>query len=154
MPWLLQSPGHQQPCYWLCRTNIMNYFDHLHHPTAENWQKMLIYFYIFSKQFSTQRVKWQYFNAIGGHPLAWQGCQFVIDAHWMKWESVPSICLHQSRVWLQETAEILILNEISIKWLTFCRHFELHFLNKNFDISICFTDFSLMVQMIMCFWFR
>ena len=21
MPWLLASPGHQQPCYWLCRMN-------------------------------------------------------------------------------------------------------------------------------------
>ena len=45
MPWLLASPGHQQPWYWLCRIGrSLSYsrrnFSHLCHIGMEEWHKM------------------------------------------------------------------------------------------------------------------
>ena len=44
MPWLLTSPGHQQPWYWLCRIGrFLSYlkkdFNYLRHISVEKWQK-------------------------------------------------------------------------------------------------------------------
>ena len=46
MPWLLASPGHQQPCYWPCKicrsmSSIGKDFNYLllHHLSAEKWWK-------------------------------------------------------------------------------------------------------------------
>ena len=41
-PWLLSSPGHQQPCYWLCKLGRpMSYtrrdFNYLCHVIVEKW---------------------------------------------------------------------------------------------------------------------
>ena len=45
MPWLLTSPGHQQPWYWLCRMGrFLSYlrkdFNYLRHTNVEKWHKM------------------------------------------------------------------------------------------------------------------
>ena len=45
MPWLLASPGHQQPWYWLCRMGrslsyLRKDFNHLYHINVEKWHKM------------------------------------------------------------------------------------------------------------------
>ena len=62
MPWLLTSPGHQQPWYWLyriCRSfsYLRKDFKYLCHINVEEWHKMQIYVYVPSEKFSTQRVK-------------------------------------------------------------------------------------------------
>ena len=49
MPWLLASPGHQQPWYWLCRigrslSNSRRNFLCL--INVEEWHKMQIYVYV------------------------------------------------------------------------------------------------------------
>ena len=59
MTWLLMSPGHQQPCYWLWTTNrslssIGRNFKYLHHPNFGKWYKMQIDFYVSSKIYSAQ----------------------------------------------------------------------------------------------------
>ena len=48
MPWLLVSPGHQQPWHWWCRINeslpsIRKDFSHLHLLSVEKWQKIMTY---------------------------------------------------------------------------------------------------------------
>ena len=58
MPWLLTSPGHQQPWYWLCRIDrFLSYlrkdFNYLRRINVEKWHKMSIYVYVPSEQFST-----------------------------------------------------------------------------------------------------
>ena len=45
MPWLLTSPGHQQPWYWLCRIGrFLSYlrkdFNYVHRINVKKWQKM------------------------------------------------------------------------------------------------------------------
>ena len=45
MPWLLVSPGHQQPWYWLCRIGrslsyISKDFNHLCHVNVGQWHEM------------------------------------------------------------------------------------------------------------------
>ena len=45
MPWLLTSPGHQQPWYWLCRIgSFLSYlrkdFNYLRRINVEKWHKM------------------------------------------------------------------------------------------------------------------
>ena len=51
MPWLLTSPGHQQPWYWLCRickswSYLRKDFKYLCHINVEKWHKMQIYVYV------------------------------------------------------------------------------------------------------------
>ena len=58
MPWLLTSPGHQQPWYWQCRKGrFLSYlrkdFNYLRHSNVEKWHKIWIYVYVPSEQFST-----------------------------------------------------------------------------------------------------
>ena len=62
MPWLLTSPGRQQPWYWLCRIGrflscLRKDFNYLRRNNVEKWHKMWIYIYVPSEKFSTQRVK-------------------------------------------------------------------------------------------------
>ena len=45
MPWLLTSPGHQQPWYWLCRIGmpwsyLRKDFNYLCHMNVEEWHKL------------------------------------------------------------------------------------------------------------------
>ena len=45
MPWLLASPGHQQPCYWPCKINRSlssprKDFNNQHHLSCGKWWKM------------------------------------------------------------------------------------------------------------------
>ena len=61
MPWLLMSPGHQQPWYWLyriCRSffYLRKCFKYLCQINVELWHKMQIYVYVPSEKFSTFRV--------------------------------------------------------------------------------------------------
>ena len=58
MPWLLMSPGHQQPWYWLHRiggswSSMEKDFNYLRHFNVEIWYKRQIYFYMFPKINST-----------------------------------------------------------------------------------------------------
>ena len=58
MPWLLTSPGHQQPWYWLCRIGgFLSYlrkdFKYLRRINVEKWHKMQIYVYFPFEKFST-----------------------------------------------------------------------------------------------------
>ena len=60
MPWLLASPGHQQPWYWLCRIGrSLSYsrrnFNYLCVISVEEWHKIWIYVYVPSEKFSTSR---------------------------------------------------------------------------------------------------
>ena len=48
MPWLLMSPGHQQPWYWLCRRGrflfyLRNDFNYLCRINVAKWRKMFIF---------------------------------------------------------------------------------------------------------------
>ena len=57
MHWLLTSPGHQQPWYWLCRIGrFLSYlrkdFKYLRHTNVEKCHKMQIYVYVASEKFS------------------------------------------------------------------------------------------------------
>ena len=61
MPWLLTSPGHQQPWYWLCKIGRSSSysrrnFSYLCRIGMEEWHKMQIFVYVASEKFSTQRV--------------------------------------------------------------------------------------------------
>ena len=61
MPWLLVSPGHLQPWYWLCRIGrplsyLRKDFNYLCHVIFNEWHKMQIYVYVPFEKFSTQRV--------------------------------------------------------------------------------------------------
>ena len=61
MPWLLTSPGHQQPWYWLCRicrywSYLRKDFKYLRHINVEQWHKMKIYVFVPSEKCSMQRV--------------------------------------------------------------------------------------------------
>ena len=58
MPWLLTSPGHQQPWYWLCRIGrflscVRKDFNYLRRIKVAIWHKMLIYVNVLSEKFST-----------------------------------------------------------------------------------------------------
>ena len=58
MPWLLTSPGHLQPWYWLysiCRSfsYLRKCFKYLCQINVEEWHKMQIYVYVPSEKFST-----------------------------------------------------------------------------------------------------
>ena len=62
MPRFLVLPGHQQPQYWLCMMSwslsfMKNDFYHLYYQRVEKWLKMQIYFYVPTKQFIVQGVK-------------------------------------------------------------------------------------------------
>ena len=73
MPWLLTSPGHQQPWYWLCRickpwSYLRKDFKYPCHINVESWHKMQIYVYVPSEKFSTWRVNQaMYHGGQGGH---------------------------------------------------------------------------------------
>ena len=58
MPWLLTSPGHQQPWHWLCRIGrflsyLMKNLNYLCRINVEKWHKMYIYVYVPSEKIST-----------------------------------------------------------------------------------------------------
>ena len=58
MPWLLTSPGHQQPWYWLyrmCRSfpYLRKDFKYMCQINVEEWHEMQIYVYVPSEKFST-----------------------------------------------------------------------------------------------------
>ena len=58
MPWLLTSPGHQQPWYWLYRiclsiSYLRKCFKNLCQINVEEWHEMQIYVYIPSEKFNT-----------------------------------------------------------------------------------------------------
>ena len=60
MPWLLTSPGHQQPWYWLYRIRrsfsyLRKRFRYLCEINVEEWHKIQIY--VPSEKFTTLRVK-------------------------------------------------------------------------------------------------
>ena len=57
MPWLLTSPGHQQPWYWLykmCRSfsYLRKDFKYLCHINVEEWHKIWIYVFVPCEKFS------------------------------------------------------------------------------------------------------
>ena len=57
MPWLLTSPGHQQPWFWLCRicrsfSYLRKCFKYLCQINVEEWHKMQINVYVTSEKFS------------------------------------------------------------------------------------------------------
>ena len=56
MPWLITSPGHQQPWYWLsriCRSFLRKDFKYLCQINVVEWHKMQIYVYVTCDKFST-----------------------------------------------------------------------------------------------------
>ena len=58
MHWLLTSPGHQQPWYWLCTIGrfwsyLRKDFNYLHRINVEKWQKIWIHVYVPSENFKT-----------------------------------------------------------------------------------------------------
>ena len=62
MPWLLTSPGHQQPWYWLCSmcrswSYLRKDVKYLCHINVQQWYQMHIYVYVPSAKISTLRVK-------------------------------------------------------------------------------------------------
>ena len=59
--WLLESPGHQQPWYRVCKLAGFlflrrKYCNLLHHPSCEKWWKMERWFYVSQNKFSTTRL--------------------------------------------------------------------------------------------------
>ena len=66
-PWILASPGHQQPWYWLCRiggslSSLRKYFNFLCHTNMEEWQKCKYTFLLPLKKIAHKRL-------IINHPL-------------------------------------------------------------------------------------
>ena len=54
MPWLLQSPGHQQPWHWLYKINWAlsskkKGHQYLRHLSVDKWEKMQLYIFVFQK---------------------------------------------------------------------------------------------------------
>ena len=63
MPWLLTSPGHQQPWYWLyriCRSfsYLRKCFKYLCQINVEEWHKMQIYVYVPSENLARKGLIW------------------------------------------------------------------------------------------------
>ena len=57
MPWLLTSPGHQQPWYWLYRicwsfSYLRKDFKYLCHINVEEWHKLWIYVFVPSEKYN------------------------------------------------------------------------------------------------------
>ena len=62
MPWLLVSPGHQQPWYWLYRIGrSLSYsrrnFNYLCLISVEEWHKMQIYVYVISEKIAHKGLR-------------------------------------------------------------------------------------------------
>ena len=54
MPWLLPSPGHQQPWHWLYKINWAlsskkKGYQYLCHLSVDKWEKMQLYIFVFQK---------------------------------------------------------------------------------------------------------
>ena len=61
MPWIIASPEHYRPGYWICIVGrslayMMKNFNYLCHANVEEWQNIQIHVYISSEKFSMQRV--------------------------------------------------------------------------------------------------
>ena len=107
MPWLLASPGHQPPWYWLCRmSRSLSYlkkdFNYLRHVNVEEWQNVK-YFFVPLEQFIMSRVKVtkselnnnQYDAKVNGFPISppdglfwwfWSNQVFLFDFSFTFWE--------------------------------------------------------------------
>ena len=60
IPWLLPSPGHQQPWYWLCKLGrSLSYmrkdFNYICHINEEEWHKIKIHVYTSSEKFKAHK---------------------------------------------------------------------------------------------------
>ena len=87
MPWLLESPGHQQPWYWLCRINgylssTRKAFNYLHSLSVEKWLKMQIWFCVSWNEFSmawvNSETKWPPFH------------RRFFQMHFLQWKCINS----------------------------------------------------------------
>ena len=87
MPWLLASPGHQHPWYWLCRTStFLSYlrknFNYLCHVNVTEWHKTQIHIFVPSEKFSMQRVKFVMGCQETTHPTGGCAYQSLYDILW------------------------------------------------------------------------
>ena len=62
MPWLLTSPGHQQPWYWLCKmgrsfSSKRKNFNYLLHLIVEKWSKKQTYGFIIIDWFISSSIE-------------------------------------------------------------------------------------------------
>ena len=106
MPWLLTSPGHQQPWYWLyriCRSfsYLREDFKYLCHINVDEWHKMWVYVYVPSEKFIARKGLSMMFlyiasdwssSSFRASDLTMQGNMLELNLHTRKWiENV--VCL-------------------------------------------------------------
>ena len=104
MPWLLSSPGHQQPWYWLCRiasslTYLRKNFNYLCHINAEEWHKIWIYVYVLSEKFRMQILKFFSYSLILFQSRVLEGCSscrcepevYGLNTHRTSWPKMSAI---------------------------------------------------------------
>ena len=70
MPWLLTSPGHQQPWHWLYRicwsfSYLRKCFKYLCQINMEEWHKMQIYVYVPSENFARKGLRYNHYLVKG-----------------------------------------------------------------------------------------
>ena len=63
MTWLLTSPGHQQPWYWLCRIcrswfYLRKDFKYLCHINVEQWHKMYMFIFPLNNLARKELIRW------------------------------------------------------------------------------------------------
>ena len=91
MPWLLTSPGHQQPWQWLCKIGrFLSYlrkdFNYMRRFNVEKWHKMSIYIYVPSEKFSIQRVKISVYIFATTENASWliRRCKLYFTVYWSR----------------------------------------------------------------------
>ena len=67
MPWLLKSPGHQQPWYWLCRIGRFLFEEGFQVPASHQWREM------------TQKCKYMFMFPLKN--LARKGLRVQLDTY-------------------------------------------------------------------------
>ena len=85
MLWLLSSPGHQQPWYWLCRIGrFFSYwrkdFNYLCHINMDEWHKMQIYVFVPSEKLACKGLtSVSKFFTSPQNPYRYQSVQYFMD---------------------------------------------------------------------------
>ena len=80
MNWLLASPGHQQPWYWLCRMSYLRMdFNYLCHISVKEWHKSKYMFLFPLKNLARKGLKEHVLSDIVTDLDSYKG-----DVHWLK----------------------------------------------------------------------
>ena len=103
IPWLLASPGHQQPWYWLCAvwkalSSFGVNFRNMQRFDVEEWCGIQRCFYVFLENFSLTRLNTLRIEQAGWHFLRQTlikpfSCQIENELLWQKFVTLGTISL-------------------------------------------------------------